>query len=93
MATVQTWDDKTWSDRTASESPGAKRNRAKLRYGYTYVARGYLELIHDSEWKCRIVVPRGDEFECGIILLHGLPHRVWWSPALQANLAQPIIND
>jgi hypothetical protein len=91
--TVQTWNEKTWSDRTADDSPDAKRRKAKLRYGYTYVAKGYVELIHDNEWKCKIVVPRGDEFECGLTTIHGVVHRVWWSPALQANLAQALITE
>lgn len=82
-----------WNEQTRTDSPFAKRKRTMLQPGYAYVAKGDLATIQNEDWETRIVVPRGDEYECGRIRIDGVLHRVFWSPKLQANVAQVMTGD
>jgi hypothetical protein len=64
-----------------------------LESGYAYVAKGDIAVrgsIHNDDWETEVVSPRGDEYEIGRVRIDGTMCRVWWSPGLQANVAQVL---
>jgi hypothetical protein len=67
--------------------------KQKLESGYAYVAKGDLATIPNDDWETEVITPRGDEYECGRTRIDGTMCRVWWSPELQANVAQVLFGE
>lgn len=65
----------------------------KLESGYAFVAKGDLATIPNDDWETQVITPDGCEYECGRTRIDGTKCRVWWSPTLQANVAQTFRED
>jgi len=67
------------------------KTEQKLESGYAFVAKGDIAVhwsIRNDDWETKVVTPRGDEYPIGYVTIDGSRCRVWWSPELQANVAQ-----
>jgi hypothetical protein len=62
----------------------------ELMDGYAYVAQGDLATIPNDDWDIEVITPRGDEYAVGRVTIDGTSCQVWWSPELQANVAQVL---
>jgi len=69
----------------------------RLESGYAFVAKGDIAVhsqsgranaIRNDDWEHEVITPRGDEYPIGQVRIDGTMHKVWWSPELQANVAQ-----
>jgi hypothetical protein len=86
------WDGRQWvlDAPTISPPPSAHDGAQPFEPGYAQVAKGDLSTIPNDDWDIQVLDAEPEMYPCGRTRIDDVMHQVWWSPSLQANVAQVL---